>query len=238
MKELKKYHFALLILLFITSCSKNSKLPTEPQTSIKQNNNYVYFPPNGKLPYPQHNPNYTKAQYDSMMEQLFIINNFGLWQGGPEINSQYFHDGIDIVTPNGTEIFSIEDGYVRAIISYNPYYSSILIEDKDEPDYVWNYTHVYNFKVKEGDTVKQGDLLATVNFQGVEHVHLTRAIHIPSKPWNSYYSYTSISTDNYFNYPDNEAPVIENPFYFFKDQTDTLINDSLVPTLKEKLILL
>jgi hypothetical protein len=96
------------------------------------------------------------------------------------------------------------------------------------------YTHVYYFKVKVGDEVKQGDLLAEVHFQGLDHIHLSRVKHLAGKPYDQLNSYEDITTDNYFNYFDDEGPVIKAPFYFYKDQTDSLISNSNNPTIKGK----
>ena len=81
---------------------------------------YLVAPPEGKLPWPQHDPAFTRQQYEQMMSGLFIINNFGLYQGGDTRDSVYFHDGLDIVLPNGTVLYAISSGFVRASIGLPP----------------------------------------------------------------------------------------------------------------------
>ncbi len=42
-----------------------------------------------------------------MMDELWIINNFGQYQQADKTTETYFHDGLDVVVPNRTKMFSI-----------------------------------------------------------------------------------------------------------------------------------
>ena len=130
---MKKLFLLLIPLVFLISCGDDvgvsgvypvNGTPTNPNPDIS----YTTPPPTGKLPFPQHNPSFTSNQYNNMMSQLWIINNFGLYQGSEQVIYDYFHDGLDIVLDNGTLIYAVEAGYVRSVIN-----STLVIEDKDEP---------------------------------------------------------------------------------------------------------
>ncbi len=62
-----------------------------------------------------------------MMANLFIINNFGQYQGADTKESVYFHDGLDDVLPNGTKIYAVDSGYVKSIDNRIEYYKTIII---------------------------------------------------------------------------------------------------------------
>jgi hypothetical protein len=214
---------AIVLIVFIVTglsgCEKESPVEVAAVTTPV----YVVSPPTGKLPWPQHNPAFSQAEYNSMMSKLFIINNFGQYQGGTTTESLYFHDGIDVVAKNDTKIFAVESGYVKAIIGSNEYYMSLVIGDvKDNgPGKGWSYTHVNNFKVKVGDFVSQGTYLADIHFQGVPHVHLNRVI-FNSGSWTNWGDLTSVQPDTFFTYTDEQPPVIESPFRYYRNQTDSL----------------
>ena len=42
---------------------------------------YLVSPPDGKLPWPHHRPDMNQTEYDELMDNLWIINNFGQLQG-------------------------------------------------------------------------------------------------------------------------------------------------------------
>jgi len=186
----------------------------------------------GKLPWPQHNPSFSKTQYDSMMTNLWIINNFGQYQGGETKESMYFHNGLDIVLPNGTPLFAVDSGTVRAIEGTDPSYSWIVIEDSDRPGYGWLYAHVYYFKVEVGDHVPQGTYVADVNFVvGLGHVHFSRVCLEPGGSWDSSYDMYRIQPDDYFTYTDTQPPVFEGFLFYFHNNSDSLFQKEVQTTI-------
>lgn len=225
--------FIIEVVLLAGGCEKSSPVspaggsenspPVSPDSQITASR-YVTPPPPGKLPWPQHDPQFTQAAYNAMMDSLFIINNFGQYQGGETKNSVYFHDGLDVVLWNGTKIFAVDSGYVKSIINGGEYYQTIIIGDTpgSAPGHGWSYTHVNNFQVKVGDKVKQGDYIADIHFQGVPHVHLSR-VYLTSGSWSSYYDTRSIQPDNFFSYRDEQAPMIESGLRYYRNGTDSLI---------------
>ena len=188
---------------------------------------YTVSPPAGKLPWPLHNPGFTQAEYDKMMSNLFLINNFGQYQAGTTRESAYFHDGLDVVAPNDTKIYAVDSGYVKAITGTDPYYMTIIIADvqKDEPGKGWTYTHVNNFKVQIGEHVPKGKHIADIHFQGVPHVHLNRA-YLTSGTWFNWSDLNFVQPDSFFVYNDVDPPVIEHPFYYFRNNKDSMFTQA------------
>lgn len=205
------------------SCQKKEAIQPDPvQNGLTQSFPIVYEAqlPVGKLPYPHHNPTYNQNSYDSLVRNLFIINNFGLYQCGDTPESCYFHDGLDFILDNGTPIFALEAGTVRANIGGNTFYRSLVIEDADEANYAWTYTHIYHFAVSEGETVSQGQYLGRVNFQGLDHIHLNRTRLKEGGSWRSFGDLINIYSDHYFTFIDTQAPIIKKPFHFFRNGGD------------------
>ena len=208
-------------LLLMAGCAKDSPVgppsfPEPPETLV-----YNVTLPTGKLPWPHHNPGFTQAEYDKMTSDLFIINNFGQYQAGNTRESVYFHDGLDVVAPNGTKIYAVDSGYVKAITGTDQYYMTIIIGDvqNDGPGKAWTYTHVNNFKVKVGDYVPKGKHIAEIHFQGVPHVHLNRA-YFSSGSWSNWGDLNFVQPDTFFVYNDEDPPVIESPFHYFPNNSD------------------
>lgn len=84
-----------------------------------------------------------------------------------------FHHGIDIKAPLASVIKSTADGTVEKVkISDNGYGFQILIKHKF--GYKTRYAHLYYIKVKEGDSVKKGNVIGFVGSTGTStgyHLH-------------------------------------------------------------------
>lgn len=182
---------------------------------------YRVAPPEGKLPWPHHDPDWDQARYDEMIRDLWVINNYGLYQGGAHRNSLYLHDALDVVLPNGTPIFAVEMGVVRANIGGDEHYRTLLIEDLDRPGRGWGYTHVYHFTVQPGDTVHQGTRIGSVHFLGLEHIHLWRVHRREGGSWSATEDLVSVHPDSFFVYIDTEPPVFEGRFRYVRARTDS-----------------
>ncbi len=224
---MKKASFAILAAaiipaLLVEGCKNGGPVSAGPET---QKSIYVTPPPPGKLPWPQHDPAFSSAMYNAMMDSLFIINDFGQYQAGTTKESVYFHDGLDVVLWNGTKIFAVDSGYVKAIMTqWGEYYQLLIIGNTpgSAPGYAWSYAHINNFQVKVGDKVRQGDYIADIHFQGVPHVHLSR-VYLTSGSWSNLYDTRSVQPDSYFFYPDDKAPLIEQGFHYYRNGTDSLL---------------
>ena len=96
----------------------------------------------------------------------------------------YLHSGIDIAVPQGTPVYAIESGYVKAIITLydGPSAWRIAIADSanDAECDGWMYAHVdrYNIYVMPGQWVEAGTLIGLVvgwsDPDIVRHLHLSR----------------------------------------------------------------
>lgn len=191
--------------------------PTEPAGPPV----YQVAPPEGKLPWPHHDPDWDAARYEAMIDEIWVVNNFGLYQGGGDPNTVYLHDALDIGLPNGTPIFAVAAGTVRSNIGGNEFYRTLLIEDADRPGWGWGYTHIYHFTVEPGDPVLPGTPLGRVNFAGLEHIHLSRVRLRPGGTWYNYADLITVQPDTFFVYHDTEPPVFEGAFRYVRNQTDS-----------------
>ena len=211
----------VMVLIFGFACSVTKEADPDPAPVTGE---YKVKLPDGKLPWPHHRPSMTQAEYNLMMNGLFIINNYGLFQGSQSSGPVYFHDALDIVLNNGTHIYAIEAGYVNYIKHNDAGFAAIVIGDAPgtQPGYGWSYAHVNNFQFAVGDYVKQGDHIANVFFKGIEHIHLSR-VYSESGVWDSYSDLMNVYPDAYFIYTDTIPPIIKTPFFYFENQTDTII---------------
>lgn len=208
----------LLSLPLASACGGDGAVTPEPEPKPKPQpepepeppvSAYTTPPPNGKLPWPHHSPAFDEARYQQMLRDLFIINNYGLMQASADGTLAYLHGALDVVLPNGTPIFAIYPGTVVAEIGSTEFYRTLIVEDEGRPGEGWGYTHVNFFKVQVGDRVQQGTPLASVHFQGVEHIHLSRMRRVPGGQWTDWESLEAVYPDSFFVYTDGEAPVFD-----------------------------
>jgi hypothetical protein len=217
------------VSLFI-QCKKEEPIIQTIDTSFHQDFPIVYNAtlPEGKSPYPHHDPTISQDEYQSLVNDLFIINNYGLYQCGESPDQCYFHDGLDFVLTNGTPIFAIKAGTVRANIGGSAYYRTLVVEDADTPGMAWSYTHVYFFDVSPGEEVEKGQFLGRVNFQGLDHIHLSRTRLKEGGTWRNFEDLINVYPDDYFTFIDEQAPIIKTPFNYFPNLSDApFTNDTI-----------
>lgn len=91
----------------------------------------------------------------------------------PEYKPQN-HNGIDLRAPEGTKIYAISDGVVKAVKELDGKYGNRIIIDHAAP-LSSHYNHLGQMHVQPGQQVKQGDLIGTVGLTGQTsgpHLHL------------------------------------------------------------------
>lgn len=92
-----------------------------------------------------------------------------------QFNLQHGHEGVDIATPNGTEIYSPLDGIVvRDVMNDKDYGNFIVVWDAVQKCAVW-LCHLQDVLVNPSDTVQAGQLLGHTNNTGNTkgpHVHV------------------------------------------------------------------
>lgn len=214
--------FLLALFLLFWGCSKGAlKTPEGPnEPACRAPGLYEVNLPPGKLPWPHHAPGLNEAGYQQLQDELWVVNNFGQYQCGDAPEDCYFHDGLDIVLDNGTPVYAIESGTLKTIAGNGPYYWSAVVEDEDEPGRAWVYAHIIPEEgLKAGDVLQRGACLGTVSFQGLEHLHLSRAYLKEGGAWRRFADWFAVSPDSFFVYTDLDPPVIETPFYFFRDNS-------------------
>lgn len=199
----------LLILLPVLVVAAAAPVAQEPAPPPER----VY------LRWPHERPGLSDAERRQLRESVFVVNNFGLYQSGVTADSVYFHDGLDVVLPNGTPIYAIVSGYVRVIFGQPPY-RWVIVEDAERPGWAWQYVHVDGIVPRVGDFVPDGTQIAVVNFRGLEHVHLNRVYLEEGGDWNDTYALNFVQSTGLFEFVDTEAPTIETPFRYFLNESD------------------
>ncbi len=169
------------------------------------------------LPWPHQAPGLTAQQIELLNQQVWIINDFPLYQADEAETMRYFHGGLDIVLDNGTLIYAMKDGWVKAADA-----GTIVIADTsgDEACYGWQYTHLGNLQVQVGDFVTAGTFIGQVDFYGLAHIHLAKVF--SEAPYWGNWHYMCMP-NGHFTYIDEEPPDINTPFYFFENNSDTEI---------------
>jgi murein DD-endopeptidase MepM/ murein hydrolase activator NlpD len=85
------------------------------------------------------------------------------------------HSGIDFATPMNTEVQCIEDAIVEKI--YNDNYSGLTLTIKLDEDNVMSFCHLNSVKVKQGDSIQSGQIIAYTGNSGEHttgsHIHVT-----------------------------------------------------------------
>ena len=209
--------------ILLISCSKNNE-GNEPMP-VEEVIKYEASIPENKLPWPHHNPNILQSAYEHLKENVFVLNNFGQYQCGDTRNECYFHDALDIMLLNGTPIFAIKSGIVVAELGQAPFYKTLIIVDEDNPQLGWSYTHINDIEVQVGEKVQKGQNIGSVRFQGLEHIHLGRVKKLNS--WQSFSGFVSIYPNDFFEFTDTQSPIIEQPFYYFQNDTDWQFDSTL-----------
>jgi hypothetical protein len=220
-----RHLLAVSLVAMFCGCGPDQPVAPEapaPPVEPPEDASYRVKPPEGKLPLPQHGPSFTEEEHAAMRAQLFVINNFGVYQGGSTPESMYLHDGVDLVLRNGTPIYAVEAGTVRAIQSAGNG-QMVLVEDADEPGRAWGYVHVGNVSVRRGQKVGQGTLLAQVQFNGIEHLHLDRLERPAGASWTDFFGLIHHPSAHLFDIPDTQPPLFEGTFRYYVDGSDTTL---------------
>lgn len=107
--------------------------------------------------------------------RLLVSSPFGM-RRHPVYKKYKFHRGVDFRAQNGTPVYAIYDGVVTRASTFAGYGKCVDI--KHSSGYVSRYAHLSGYKVKVGDRVKKGSLIALSGNTGVStggHLHLELA---------------------------------------------------------------
>jgi murein DD-endopeptidase MepM/ murein hydrolase activator NlpD len=164
------------------------------------------------LPWPHEAPGLSEAERQQLAETVWIINDFPLYQCDERM--AYFHTGLDFVLDNGTPIYAMEDGWVKSIAHGAV---AVVAAKGPEPAFGWYYVHLGDIQVDVGQHVPRGTLIGKVDFDGLPHIHLDKLY--SQDPYWGEWQYT-LMPNRHFTYPDDEPPVIQTPYYFFRNESD------------------
>ncbi len=106
-------------------------------------------------------------------KDLKRLSSYYGYRTDPIYKVRKFHPGIDFSAPTGTAIYSTGDGVVKEISNSRTGYGNTLVIDHGY-GYQTMYAHLHQFKVKQGEKVKRGQLIATIGNTGkstAPHLH-------------------------------------------------------------------
>jgi len=106
-------------------------------------------------------------------KDLKRLSSFYGFRTDPIYKVKKFHEGVDFSAPQGTDIYATGDGVVVLLKKSNKHYGNTLMIDHGY-GYETMYAHISEFKVKKGDHVKRGQVIATVGNTGkstAPHLH-------------------------------------------------------------------
>lgn len=112
-----------------------------------------------------------------------ITNQFGIKFKNPVTKEVATHNGIDFKTNEGVSILATSSGRVVKAATEDKWGNLIIIDHGN--GYESWYAHLKGFNVKEGETVKKGQIIGFVGNTGVSTgFHLHFEIHENGKPVN------------------------------------------------------
>ncbi|MFX0560907.1 peptidoglycan DD-metalloendopeptidase family protein [Tepidibacillus infernus] len=92
-----------------------------------------------------------------------ITSRFGI-RKDPFTNVSSFHTGIDLAGPTGNPVYAGADGKVILAEYYGGYGKTIIIRHSNT--YKTLYGHLSEIKVKQGDSVKKGEIIGLIGNTG------------------------------------------------------------------------
>lgn len=107
------------------------------------------------------------------LENMRVTSKFGN-RVHPVTKVYKLHNGIDLGGANGTPIYAPQKGVVKSIYSNSTGGNQLIIEHPN--GYTTGYAHLQGYNVQEGDTVKNGQLIAYLGSTGPvtgPHLHFT-----------------------------------------------------------------
>jgi len=126
--------------------------------------------------------NYSDFTFNCPVDSGKIVSNFGE-RKHPILDTSVFHNGIDISSPAGRKVYSVNDGYV-SYIGDNKIYGLNIHIDHDSI-FTSTYSHLSKILIDKGKRVKKGDVIGLVGKTGlVTAAHLHFEIHKNGTPVN------------------------------------------------------
>ena len=101
-----------------------------------------------------------------------IITSYCGERENPILHKQEVHDGVDIAVAEGTEVRAVKSGIVTEVRTSDTY--GKLIKYETEDGYEVMYAHLSKVLVKEGEKIRQGQIVAKSGNTGLStgpHLH-------------------------------------------------------------------
>lgn len=112
----------------------------------------------------------------------WFSSGFGM-RNDPFTGYRHFHRGLDIANHQGTPVVATADGVVKELGSYGRMGKMLVIDHGF--GFVTRYGHLAQFKVKQGERVQRGQLVATMGSSGrTTGPHLHYEVWRNGKPLN------------------------------------------------------
>ncbi|MBP7849271.1 MAG: M23 family metallopeptidase [Lentimicrobiaceae bacterium] len=131
-------------------------------------------------------------------KDLKKISSFFGYRVHPIFKRVMFHDGLDFTAPTGTKVYATGDGVVVEAKHARYGYGNTIIIDHGF-GYKTVYAHLQSFKVRPGQRVERGDVIATVGNTGLSngpHLHY-EVLRNGTKVDPVYYFFKDLSPDEY-----------------------------------------
>ena len=108
-------------------------------------------------------PVFLTVNFENPIKVGSITSKFG-YRISPITNKYSLHTGLDIATPQNTKIYAVYDGVIEKA-EYNEINGNYIII-KHSNSLKTTYNHCNKLLVKEGETVRKGDVIALVGQTG------------------------------------------------------------------------
>ncbi|MBC8485312.1 MAG: M23 family metallopeptidase [Bacteroidetes bacterium] len=131
-------------------------------------------------------------------KNLKRLSSYYGYRTDPIYKVRKFHPGIDFSAPTGTEIYATGNGVVKDVRRSRRGYGNRLVIDHGY-GYETMYAHIHEFKVKKGQKVKRGQLIATIGNTGKSTApHLHYEVRKNNKRVNPiYYFFNDLTPEEY-----------------------------------------
>lgn len=113
-----------------------------------------------------------KKQEDWISPADGIITSYCGERENPILQKQEFHNGLDVALPEGTDVAAVKSGTVTEVRTSATYGKVLKYETKD--GYTVMYAHLSAVLVKEGEEIRQGQIVAKSGNTGLStgpHLH-------------------------------------------------------------------
>jgi murein DD-endopeptidase MepM/ murein hydrolase activator NlpD len=131
-------------------------------------------------------------------KNLKRLSSYFGYRTDPIYKVKRFHEGIDFSAPVGTPVYATGDGVVKEVKRSRRGYGNRLVIDHGY-GYRTVYAHLHSFKVRKGQKVERGQLIATVGNTGKSTApHLHYEVRKDNRPVNPiYYFFNDLTPDEY-----------------------------------------